>query len=170
MQEITPLNITRVKNINNPNGEAYLDLDPSVVNTFKLHWPNSRKANIAEIKMGEVIALYQKYKGKNYLTHLVTPLSLTEINKGSNKKYQYGLEVHLLAYTGGSEETKYAIPLEKTLLGKLNRHNKGWGSAELITSLTKKSNSSITYSQIQGDLWNRFKPFLTKFGKSWTTK
>ena len=160
MNNLSPINITRIKNVTNKEtGEAYLNLTE---NNFELHWPDSRRGNILEAKEDEIIVLYQKIRNKKYFTHLVIPSDNKELPEGKRHNYRFGRTVKVVAFTG----IENAIPFKNTLLDELNFHNRGWGSATEL-SVIKGSNKIEKY---QIELWNKFSPFFNnEYGTNSTT-
>ena len=58
MKELSPKNITRIKNItDDETGRAYLNLQDS---EFILHFPNRLKKSILDTKTNELVVLYQR--------------------------------------------------------------------------------------------------------------
>jgi hypothetical protein len=71
MTQLSPKNITRIKNITDEKtGRAYLNL---VDREFTLHFPNRFKKRILDTKTNELVVLYQTINNKRYWTHLVRP-------------------------------------------------------------------------------------------------
>ena len=70
MTQLSPKNITRIKNITNDTGRAY-DIEDK---EFILHFPNRFRKRILDTKTDELLVLYQTINNKRFLTHLVRPI------------------------------------------------------------------------------------------------
>lgn len=149
MTQLSPKNITRIKNITNDTGRAY-DIEDK---EFVLHFPDRFKKRILDTKTDELLVLYQTINNKRFLTHLVRPIDNEVIEENARENFKFGRIVEVIAYPG----TKNRISFDQSRLGKLDFRNRGWGNAVKLNEIAGKDE----IGNIQLDLWNLFKPYLT---------
>jgi 5-methylcytosine-specific restriction protein A len=151
MGQLSPTNITRIKNITNEEtGRAYLDLEDK---EFVLHFPNWFKKRILDTTTDELLVLYQTIENKRYLTHLVRPIDNEVIEKGTRANFKFGRIFEVISYPGD----KSKISFDLSSLSNLDFRNRGWGNAVKLTEIA----DSDQIGNIQLDLWNLFKPYFT---------
>jgi len=149
MTQLSLKNITRIKNITNDTGRAY-DIEEK---EFILHFPNRFKKRILDTKTDELLVLYQTINNKRFLTHLVRPIDNEVIEENARENFKFGRIFEVIAYPGD----KNRISFDQSRLSKLDFRNRGWGNAVKLNEIADKDE----IGNIQLDLWNLFKPYLT---------
>lgn len=149
MTQLSPKNITRIKNITNDTGRAY-DIE---YKEFILHFPNRFKKRILDTKTDELLVLYQTINNKRFLTHLVRPIDNEVIEENARENFKFGRIVEAISYPGD----KNKINFDQSRLSKLDFRNRGWGNAVKLNEIADKDE----IVNIQIDLWNLFKPYLS---------
>jgi 5-methylcytosine-specific restriction protein A len=151
MTQLSPKNITRIKNITNEEkGRAYLDLENK---EFILHFPNRFKKSILDAKTDELLVLYQTIGNKRYLTHLVRPIDNEVIEENARENFKFGRIFEVIAYPGYENK----ITFDQSRLSKLDFRNRGWGNAVQLSEIADRNETG----NIQLDLWNLFKPYFS---------
>lgn len=151
MNNLSPLNITRIKSVTNESGDAYMNILDDVMT---LHYPDKQEKNITEIKTDESVAIFQKIDNILYFTHLLIPISdnLVVANDG-RENYRFGRSVRVIAATGVANKIK----LKETLFSGVDLRNRAWGRTEKISDIVPHD-EMLKY---QTDIWNRFSPFFS---------
>ena len=152
MNEISYLNITRLKNISNyETGSAYLDIEER---EFILHFPNKRMNSILDAGTDELIILYQRAspRAPRYLTHLVRPLDNELIEENARENFRVGRLVEVVSFPN-----QFNIPFSESPLSAIDLRNRGWGNAELLSNLFPQS----ALNTAQAQFWRLFQPFVS---------
>lgn len=157
MENLTPINITRVKCVSDKNGTAYMDLKEGI---HILHFPDKQKNNILDTATDEIIAVFQKIDGVSYFTHLMIPTQDIQAppTYDGRENYKFGRYVQIIAATGDYNK----INLKNTKIGRKSFLNRAWGRSEKISDIAQ--NEDI--EEYQNDLWERFKPYFSTILKS----
>ncbi|WP_342647391.1 HNH endonuclease [Mucilaginibacter sp. CSA2-8R] len=149
--------IKKVKNVKRNGGTEWAYFNDGEEKTLKLNFSKTQVKGGRELRVGEIILLFQKVdrirgvQPFTYLTHLVTPLGKPIIrNDELEHKWKWELEVAVIARAN----PRTAIHTRPNLL---SFRNPNWGKICNIEML----NYELTLNEIQKEIWNYFQPFFS---------
>jgi len=142
----TPADIVWFKNVtDHVTGEAYLNLSDSI---FQLHFKNVFKTNASTPHVNEIILIYQRVKGVQAFTHLVTPVDEQLLIEENDREYPYSRRVKIIAKTDNNS----FIPVSETLWDRVNLGGITQGNVCNLYNVSSIEN----IEKLQLDIWQRF--------------
>lgn len=146
----TPTDIIWIKNVTNTvDGEAYLNLPG---NEFVLHFPARHKGNVLSPAIDELILIYQRVRGIQAFTHLVTPVDNLRSEEMDRPDFPYGRRVKIIA----KGDRDNFIHTTSTLWDRLNFAGFTQGNACKIDNISDIGNSN----ELRLDIWQRFDAYF----------
>lgn len=107
---------------------------------FTLRVPTGIKGTAMKPKIGDYIILYQKIGGKQFFTHIVTPINNKERSDGDRPNYKYGREVRIMA--------KSLIARNDTFWKRVNFQGIGHGNFCKVKNIKNISDVRLLFEQL----------------------
>jgi len=145
-QTISPTDIKWIKNIDNKNGNAYLDVNRE----FDLH--HRYAISLDKIPYGDIVILYQHIDNQPCFTHLITPQKGSANKIEDNEKHPYVRRV-----------INIAVIKKENAVGRKTRSWSNFDFTEIGQAGVKELKTVTALKDLalfQNETWKLFSPFF----------